>query len=256
MKSNTFSGTFGLDDELERNAETLRDDIETYFFNLKHGKKGVSVVKITDQDLAENEDDHRMGSDEDEDLKDAIIRSLQTYDDEKKKDDDPAYGGRTMSSWDDDADEDEEKTDAFAGHGHTLGKMKVNPKFSNTSTRRAFRHDYHRTINKTSFRSNNGTGVQRISFTDDYASPLTAKRVVKKGMSDLDVGSMEIADEEVKAPKRNSEDSPRASRAAIREQVGVNDLADNPTNMLRSLFRDRESRTESTTSTNRSWGRL
>lgn len=50
MQSNTVVGTHGPNDELERHAEIIRDEIETIIFNNKHGSKGDAIPMITDQE--------------------------------------------------------------------------------------------------------------------------------------------------------------------------------------------------------------
>ncbi|CZT16188.1 uncharacterized protein RCC_02030 [Ramularia collo-cygni] len=207
MKSNTAFGTLGPNDELERQAEAMRDEIESYIVRNRYGMgydhKEAKVSRLTDQECNEVDADF---------------------------DDDVICKG--SKDWEGD---DEVEPTAFTGPGRTLGGSN-RAMATNTVT-----------INTMQFSNKkvDGTVSRRIASVDDNVqgdSTPAPKRSIRAGVSSLGVDSLGITDDEESASKtlkRDSEDSP----GGVRVQPGGDGGCSGDDSLdLAALHRDREVR--------------
>lgn len=195
MKSNTVLGTLGSNDKLDCYAEIMRDDIESFIFHNKYGQKDDEIPNLTEEEYYEDEI-ARAALDEQENKNDSneviFMGSRKIHPFEIDLEDD-----------DEDEDEKEEESDLFVGPGRTLARYDPN-----RYKKQAPSSYIERTVkSNVTIRKSNGETRSRVSFVDN-------KRAIQRGVSDLEVNNLDIADMENagKTTRRHTGDSPGRSR--------------------------------------------
>lgn len=185
MKSNTDFGTLGPNDQLEMYADVMREGFENSIFMTKYGNKADEAEKLAEKDFAMEDADQA---------------------------DEEAVEVNFVSHWDEGEEEEKEeqekkKHDAFTGPGRTL-------RGTPCSQIQPVKLGMKRTLNKNlTIKTADSEERTRVSWTDNPVS--VSKRILKQGVSALDVGGMGISDGEEtlgKANKRDPRDSPGSQR--------------------------------------------